>query len=116
MAQQSWQRLFTILDEDSSDTIDTDEFAKLDVDGNGYVNRHDIMDALGRILGLQTFPGEYTFVDFVLARVGATNFTLGVPLERLNHAQMGRQSSLNLLSSSINDTSIGGCELSAETQ
>ncbi|KAI2503075.1 hypothetical protein MHU86_11346 [Fragilaria crotonensis] len=50
MAQQSWQHLLTILDEDSSGTIDTHEFAKLDVDRNGHVNRHDIMDALGKYL------------------------------------------------------------------
>jgi 2',3'-cyclic-nucleotide 2'-phosphodiesterase (5'-nucleotidase family) len=116
MAQQSWQRLFTILDVDSSGSIDTVEFDKLDLDRNGYVNRHDIMATLGRTLGLQTFPGEYTFVDFVLTTVGAMNSTLGVPLEHLNKVQSRRQSSPHLPSGSINDISIGGCELPAETQ
>jgi hypothetical protein len=86
------------------------------MDRNGYVNRHDIMATLGRTLGLQTFPGEYTFVDFVLTTVGAMNSTLGVPLEHLNKVQSRRQSSPHLPSGSINDISIGGCELPAETQ
>ena len=76
------------------------------MDQNGFLNRHDIMDALERILGLQTFPGEYAFVDYVLASVGATNSTLGVPLGHLNEVQAIRKSSLF----------ISDCELPKEKQ
>lgn len=106
MAQQSWNHLFTFLDADASGSIDSDEFASLDMDQNGFLNRHDIMDALERILGLQTFPGEYAFVDYVLASVGATNSTLGVPLGHLNEVQAIRKSSLY----------ISDCELPIEKQ
>jgi 2',3'-cyclic-nucleotide 2'-phosphodiesterase (5'-nucleotidase family) len=111
MAEQWWRRIFNILDIDSSGFMDDDEFAIIDVNGNRKLDRCDVMDSLQRILGLQTYEGENTLVDYVLVVAGGINSTVGISLLDVNEMQAGKVSSSQWAVHTINKTtSSSGCD------
>ena len=112
MAKQWWQLLFTQLDTDWNSSIDAAEFTSMDVNGSGDLDRQDVMDALEQVAGLQTYQGEYTLVDYVLAAAGGTNFnfTWGLPLVGLNAVHARNLSSVRA-TDLINGTSTVNCEI-----
>jgi 2',3'-cyclic-nucleotide 2'-phosphodiesterase (5'-nucleotidase family) len=111
MAEQWWQRLFSIVDTDSSGSIDDDEFAVIDVNGNRNLDHHDVMDSLQRMVGLQTHEGENTLVDYVLVTAGGINSTAGVSLLDVNELQSRKVSSSQRMFHAINETtSASGCD------
>ena len=112
VAKQWWQLLFTQLDTDWNSSIDAAEFTSMDVNGSGDLDRQDVMDALEQVAGLQTYQGEYTLVDYVLAAAGGTNFnfTWGLPLVGLNAVHARNLSSVRA-TDLINGTSTVNCEI-----
>ena len=84
MARQTWKLLLQILDVDCTHANHADAFAIIDIDQNGYLDRNDVSHILHNIVGFETFPGEFTFVDYFLASAGGLNSTLPEALMHLN--------------------------------
>jgi hypothetical protein len=103
LAEQLWQVLLETLDTDESGSINEAEFGALDINDSGELDREDILDALYRIAGLNTYPGEYMLVDYVLAAAGGFKTTL-VSLEELNTSKSRKLTSSEESSESKNET------------
>ena len=60
-------------DADGDGRLSAEEFATLDLDGSGRINRKELKQAIAKA-GYETFSGEYTLVEAVLEGALAASF------------------------------------------
>ena len=79
-----WKRLWRLLDADGDGVVTTEELKALDIDGDGQLSKSELRAAMVKVLGMSTFEGQDTLLDYVLAAGGDTDNDGQLTVEEIN--------------------------------
>merc|ERR1712113_665231 len=83
-AHQVWQRIWDVLDTDHSGNISLEELRQCDKNGDGQIDRAEMMACIHEIAGFTTHEDETAFVDVVLSEAGDFDANKELTLEEMN--------------------------------
>ena len=79
-----WTRLWRLLDSDDDGVVTSEELKVLDLDGDGQLSKNELRSAMAKILGMSTYEGQDTLLDYVLAAGGDTDEDGKLTVEEIN--------------------------------
>lgn len=92
-ADQAWQKVLDALDADHSGSISAQELKAVDTNGDGFVDKGELVEALVKLGGFKATHDELSFIDQVLAVAGDVDRDGRLSLNEINGMLSSRRAS-----------------------